>query len=95
MKITRPFFRVPSLLAVVRPTRVVPAGLFLCALLLAGGQPARAVVNIISTNSVAGSYTWVCPAGVTAVQVECWGAGGGGGGCVATTGAAGGGAGGA
>ncbi len=97
MKITRPFFRVPSLLAVVRPTRLVPAGLFLCALLLAGGQPARAA-TIKLTNSAAGSYTWVCPASVTAVQVECWGAGGGGGGAKGLGGtfsAGGGGAGGA
>ncbi|MFM7106188.1 MAG: hypothetical protein ACKOW8_11750 [Flavobacteriales bacterium] len=32
-----------------------------------------------STFSTPGSYTWTCPAGVTTVQVEVWGAGGGGG----------------
>jgi autotransporter-associated beta strand protein len=50
-----------------------------------------AIVTI--TNKVAGSYNWVCPSGVTSVQVECWGAGGGGAGGV--TSAGGGGAGGA
>ena len=30
------------------------------------------------TYSTPGTYTWTCPAGVTTVKVECWGAGGGG-----------------
>ena len=30
------------------------------------------------TYSTAGSYQWTCPAGVTSVQVQCWGGGGGG-----------------
>jgi hypothetical protein len=47
----------------------------------------------VVTQNVAGSYTWTCPAGVTVVQVQCWGAGGGGDGGNATTGAAGGGGG--
>jgi hypothetical protein len=34
----------------------------------------------VVTQSAAGSYTWVCPAGITSVMVECWGAGAGGGG---------------
>ena len=29
------------------------------------------------TNS--GTFTWICPSGVTSVVAECWGAGGGGG----------------
>ena len=32
------------------------------------------------TFSTAGTATWVCPTGVTQVQIECWGGGGGGGG---------------
>ena len=31
------------------------------------------------TYSTGGTYTWVCPAGVTSVLVECWGGGGAGG----------------
>lgn len=41
-----------------------------------------------------GAGSWVCPPGVTSVQVECWGAGGGGGFGRSATGAAGGGGGG-
>ncbi|HBG71709.1 MAG: hypothetical protein A2W93_06640 [Bacteroidetes bacterium GWF2_43_63] len=40
------------------------------------------------------SGSWTCPAGVTSVTVECWGAGGGGGYGISTKGAAGGGGGG-
>jgi hypothetical protein len=32
------------------------------------------------TYSTAGTYTWLCPPGVTSITVECWGGGGGGGG---------------
>src|SRR4051812_10940364 len=38
--------------------------------------------------------TWTCPAGVTSVTAECWGAGGAGGGATGTPAAGGGGAGG-
>ncbi|MDF7823434.1 hypothetical protein P4B35_05375 [Pontiellaceae bacterium B12227] len=31
------------------------------------------------TNNTAGTSSWTCPTGVTAVQVECWGGGGAGG----------------
>jgi len=41
-----------------------------------------------------GNSTWTCPAGVTSIQVECWGGGGGGGGVGAIDAEAGGGAGG-
>src|SRR5262245_61433581 len=34
----------------------------------------------VTTFTTAGNMTWTCPAGVTSVQVECWGGGGGGGG---------------
>lgn len=34
----------------------------------------------------AGNYSWTCPAGVTTIDVECWGAGGGGGGSGSATG---------
>ena len=37
------------------------------------------------TWNTAGTYLWLCPAGVTNVHAECWGGGGGGGG-VSTTG---------
>lgn len=47
------------------------------------------------TYSSAGTFTWTAPAGVTAVQVECWGGGGGGGGDDSTRGGGGGGGGGA
>ena len=43
------------------------------------------------TTSTGSPFTWVCPAGVTSVQVECYGAGGGGGGATSATGRAGGG----
>ncbi len=33
-----------------------------------------------ASYTTAGTYTWTCPAGVTLVQVECWGGGGAGGG---------------
>lgn len=43
---------------------------------------------------VNGSYTWTCPAGVTRIKVQCWGAGGGGGTPTTTTTSPGGGGGG-
>ena len=33
----------------------------------------------VFTDTTAGASSWVCPAGVTSVTVECWGGGGGGG----------------
>jgi hyaluronate lyase len=39
------------------------------------------------THNVAGTTQWVCPPGVTSIQVECWG-GGGAGGSSSSTGAA-------
>jgi|GEM_PF-1560467 len=33
----------------------------------------------VFTDTTAGAGSWVCPAGVTSVTVECWGGGGGGG----------------
>jgi hypothetical protein len=47
----------------------------------------------VVTQSVSGLYSWTCPAGVTSILVECWGAGGGGSGGSATVGGAGGGGG--
>jgi hypothetical protein len=38
------------------------------------------VGNTTKTYSTQGTYSWTCPSGVTAVQVQCWGAGAGGGG---------------
>jgi len=37
-------------------------------------------LNAQTTVSFTSSATWLCPAGVTSIQVEAWGAGGGGGG---------------
>ncbi|MEI7472122.1 MAG: T9SS type A sorting domain-containing protein [Chitinophagaceae bacterium] len=38
-----------------------------------------------STFSTAGTFTWVCPAGVNSIQAQCWGAGGGGAGTGGST----------
>ena len=48
-----------------------------------------------ATYNTAGSFSWTCPAGVTSVTVECWGAGGAGGGVTVANGTGGGGGGGA
>jgi hypothetical protein len=45
------------------------------------------------TQAGNGTYTWTCPAGVTAAKIECWGAGAGGGGGGSTRGGEGGGGG--
>ncbi|MBU6158916.1 MAG: T9SS type A sorting domain-containing protein [Bacteroidetes bacterium] len=34
------------------------------------------------TYNTPGTYTWLCPPGVTSITVECWGGGGGGGGVI-------------
>ena len=46
---------------------------------------AYSIANAQSTVTFTGSGTWTCPAGVTNIQVECWGAGGGGGGSTSST----------
>lgn len=56
------------------------------------GNAAYAQVETFNTPTTTG--TWLCPAGVTSVQVETWGAGGGGGFARGTNGSAGGGGGG-
>lgn len=38
------------------------------------------MATVVETFSTPGTYTWICPSGVTSVKVECWGGGGGGGG---------------
>ncbi len=48
----------------------------------------------VQTFSVTGSQNWTCPAGITSVTVECWGAGGGSGGVANVLNAASGGGGG-
>jgi hypothetical protein len=50
------------------------APLIVLLLLLSGS------VNAQITQTYTSTTTWLCPAGVFSVQVECWGAGGGGGG---------------
>jgi len=52
------------------------------------GVKATAYSQTIESYTTAGAYTWTCPAGVTSVQIECWGAGGGGGGATDTEGTA-------
>lgn len=47
------------------------------------------------TQNFTSSGSWICPAGVTSITVECWGGGGAGGGTTTSIGAGGGGAGGA
>lgn len=54
--------------------------------------PTSPVYEYISTIPI--TSTWTCPAGVTSIQVEAWGAGGGGGGSTNTAGRSGGGGGG-
>jgi hypothetical protein len=65
--------------------------------LIAGTGPQPTVVysggTTVVTTSAGGSYTWTCPAGVTSVQVECWGAGAGGNGSGTSEGGPGGGGG--
>ena len=39
----------------------------------------RLSAQTVVTDTTAGPSTWICPAGVTSITVECWGAGGGGG----------------
>jgi Alginate lyase/Immunoglobulin I-set domain len=48
---------------------------------------AIATLTVVGTATFtnAGSTNWLCPAGVTSVQVECWGGGGAGGGAVRTS----------
>jgi hypothetical protein len=36
----------------------------------------------VETYSTAGTYTWICPAGVTSITVQAWGGGGAGGGVI-------------
>ena len=59
------------------PIRSVSAFLIACLLtVLIAAPPARAATD---TFTAPGSGTWVVPAGVTSITVECWGGGGGGG----------------
>jgi hypothetical protein len=64
------------------------------ALLVAVLGAGRAAAQTTTTFSIAGNTTWLCPTGVTSVQVEAWGAGGGSGGAGANFASTGGGAGG-
>jgi hypothetical protein len=41
--------------------------------------------KVIDSFTTAGTKTWICPAGITSIQVECWGAGGGGAGASASS----------
>jgi hypothetical protein len=71
--------------------------LVLAALVLALGAPSGWSATTSQSWKAAGTYLWLCPAGVTNVQAECWGGGGSGGGAASTGGVkkAGGGGGGA
>ena len=52
----------------------------LVAFLFLAGLPNLSFGQTTATFSTVGTTTWTCPAGVTSVQVECWGGGGAGGG---------------
>ena len=54
--------------------------LLLVAFLFLAGMPSLTYGQTTATFSTVGTTTWTCPAGVTSVQVECWGGGGAGGG---------------
>jgi hypothetical protein len=70
-------------------------GLVRVFLLVVGiGFFANFYAQTVETFNTAGSNSWVCPAGITSVTVECWGAGGGGGNSNNSTGNGGGGGGG-
>ena len=58
--------------------------LMVVALFLCCGMGQKSWGQTTVTNITAGNTTWVCPAGVTSITVECWGAGGGGGGTSAS-----------
>jgi autotransporter-associated beta strand protein len=45
---------------------------------------ATSAYGVTETYSSAGTTNWVCPPGVTSIQVECWGGGGAGGGSYVT-----------
>ena len=45
-----------------------------------GWYKPRMIQAQVDSYTTAGSSSWVCPAGVTSITVECWGGGGGGGG---------------
>lgn len=62
--------------------------------LLTTGGYSSTPVNNEATYTTPGTYTWVCPTGVTIAAVVCVGGGGSGGGSIATGGAYGGGGGG-
>ncbi len=40
---------------------------------------APSAFGVTDTYNTAGTFNWVCPGGVTSIQVECWGGGGAGG----------------
>ncbi len=61
------------------------AGAYTVVVTNAYGSVTSAIANLTvsfhsaQTNSTPGPATWQCPAGVTSIQVECWGGGGAGG----------------
>ena len=65
--------------------QVTNAGAYTVVVTNSYGSVTSAVANLTvsfltaQTNSTPGPATWQCPAGVTSVQVECWGGGGAGG----------------
>jgi hypothetical protein len=46
--------------------------------------PAGAVNNVFTNDTPGSTIHWLCPPGVTSIQVECWGGGGAGGGGLKT-----------
>ena len=67
----------------------------LSALVASQGDPVTAYnpVTTVVQQTVAGTYTWTCPAGVTSARIQVWGAGAGGNGGNSTLGGDGGGGG--
>jgi len=59
-------------------TRWLAGFTLIFALLALGTGRLWAVPTVTNYNAAAGDFTWTCPAGVTSVQVECWGGGGSG-----------------
>lgn len=57
-------------------------------MLMSAGSPNKPVVNGVALYSTAGTFSWVCPAGVTKVRAKIWGGGGGGGGSGTAAGSA-------
>jgi fibronectin-binding autotransporter adhesin len=68
----------PSLRSAFAATRI-PSGLKSAIALCAALPWLSSAYGATETFNTPGTFDWVCPPGVTAIQVECWGGGGAGG----------------